>query len=97
MFGQRFLKIFVLTAGISAWLALNRINTEIIYVVTDQQYKISQSLPRSQDQQLYQLVCSKGVDAAISWFEEKGKKIHGADPLLMLRMSYHDLENSKMK
>ncbi|MDA8042998.1 MAG: tetratricopeptide repeat protein, partial [Pirellulales bacterium] len=49
-------------------------HTEIIHVVTDQPYKIPQSPPRSQDQRLYQLVCSKGVDAAISWFEEKGKK-----------------------
>lgn len=58
----------------AVWLALNRMHTEIIHVVTDQPYKIPQSPPRSQDQRLYQLVCSKGVDAAISWFEEKGKK-----------------------
>ena len=56
------------------WLTLNRMNTEIIHVVTEQPYKIPQNPPRSQDQRLYQLVCSKGVDTAISWFEEKGKK-----------------------
>ena len=58
----------------AVWLTLNRMNTEIIHVVTEQPYKIPQNPPRSQDQRLYQLVCSKGVDAAISWFEEKGKK-----------------------
>lgn len=58
----------------SVWLSLNRMNAEIIHVVTEQPYKIPQNPPRSQDQRLYQLVCREGVDAAISWFEEKGKK-----------------------
>jgi tetratricopeptide (TPR) repeat protein len=49
-------------------------NTEFIHVITEQPYTIPQAPPRSQDQRLHQLVCSKGVDAAISWFKEKGKK-----------------------
>ncbi len=58
----------------TVWLTLNRMNTEFIHVITEQPYTIPQAPPRSQDQRLHQLVCSKGVDAAISWFKEKGKK-----------------------
>jgi tetratricopeptide (TPR) repeat protein len=58
----------------TVWQMLNRMNTEIIHVVTEQPYKIPTKPKPSQAKKLYELVCNKGVDAAIIWFHKNGKK-----------------------
>ncbi|MBT7729172.1 MAG: serine hydrolase [Planctomycetaceae bacterium] len=58
----------------SVWQTLNRMNTEMVRVVTEQPYKIPTKPKPSQAKKLYDLVCNKGVDVAISWFHKNGKK-----------------------
>jgi len=56
------------------WQTLNRMNTEIIHVVTEQPYKIPPQPKPTQEKKLYEIVCSKGADAAISWFKKNGER-----------------------
>ena len=58
----------------TVWQTLDRMNTEIIRVVTEQPYKIPRKPKPPQAKKLYELVCNKGVDAAISWFQKNGQK-----------------------
>ncbi len=55
------------------WDAVVALSTELIHVATGQPYRLPGKARVSQDQRLYQMVKSAGVEAAIEWFEAKGK------------------------
>lgn len=56
------------------WNAVVRLSAELTHVVTGQPYRIPSKARRSQDQRMYEMVKTEGVEAAIKWFKAKGKK-----------------------
>ena len=58
----------------AVWNAVVRLSNELIHIVTDQPYRMPGKARPTQDQRLYQIVQAEGVDAAIEWFQKKGKK-----------------------
>ncbi len=60
--------------GSEVWNAVVNLSTELIHVVTGQPYRMPGKARISQDQFLYEMVKREGVDVAIEWFQEKGKK-----------------------
>ncbi|MDF1862147.1 MAG: beta-lactamase family protein [Verrucomicrobiales bacterium] len=60
--------------GSAVWNAVVNLSTELIHVVTAQPYKMPGKPRLTQDQRMYEMIVSDGVDAAIDWFNEKGKK-----------------------
>lgn len=56
------------------WNAVVNLSTELIHVVTGQPYRMPGKPRVTQEQRMYRLVESRGVEAAIEWFKEKGKK-----------------------
>lgn len=60
--------------GTEVWNAVVALNTQIIHIVTGQPYRMPGKARVTQDQRLYQIVKTEGVEAAIAWFNEKGKK-----------------------
>ena len=56
------------------WNAVVRMNAELIHIVTEQPYRMPGKAVVTQDQRMYQIVNAQGVEAAIAWFEAKGKK-----------------------
>ena len=55
------------------WQSVVNLSTELIHVTTGQPFKMPPKSPQSQEQRMLKLVETKGVDAAIEWFREKGK------------------------
>ncbi len=60
--------------GSEVWNSVVNLSNELIHVVTGQPFRMPGKARVSQDQLLYTMVKRDGVDAAISWFQEKGKK-----------------------
>ena len=60
--------------GTEVWNAVVRLGTELVHLVTGQPYRLPGKARMTQDQRLYQIVKTDGVEAAISWFQTKGKK-----------------------
>lgn len=60
--------------GSDVWNAVVRLSTELIHIVTNQPFRMPGKARPTQDQRMYQIVKSEGVDAAIDWFKTKGKK-----------------------
>ena len=60
--------------GSDVWNAVVRLSTELIHVVTDQPFRMPGKPRLTQDQRMYRIVKSEGVDAAIDWFKANGKK-----------------------
>lgn len=56
------------------WTSVTRLSAELIHVVTDQPYRMPGKARITQDQRMYAMVKEEGVEAAIAWFKEKGKK-----------------------
>ena len=56
------------------WRAVGNLSTELIHVVTGQPFRMPGKAPVSQDQRMYTMVKDQGVEAAIEWFKEKGRK-----------------------
>lgn len=56
------------------WNAVTNLSTELIHVVTGQPYRMPGKARLTQEQRMYSLVKNQGVEAAIEWFREKGKK-----------------------
>ena len=56
------------------WSAVVKLSTELTHVVTGQPYKMPGKARMSQEQRMYQMVKNEGVEAAIKWFKDKGKK-----------------------
>lgn len=60
--------------GSEVWKAVTRLSTELIHIVTGQPYRMPGKPRMTQDQRMYQLVKTEGVEAAIEWFEANGKR-----------------------
>ena len=56
------------------WNAVVRLSTELIHVTTGQPYRMPGKVRPTQEQRMYQMVRSQGVDVAIEWFKANGKK-----------------------
>ncbi|MDB4786334.1 serine hydrolase [Planctomycetaceae bacterium] len=56
------------------WTAVTKLSAELIHVVTDQPFRMPSKRRLTQEQRLYQIVKSNGVEAAIEWFKANGKK-----------------------
>jgi CubicO group peptidase (beta-lactamase class C family) len=55
------------------WETVSRLGVELIHLVTLQPYRMPGKRRLTQDQRMYEIVKTKGVDAAIEWFKTKGK------------------------
>lgn len=60
--------------GSEVWNAVINLSNEMIHVVTGQPYKMPRKSGLTQNQRMYDMIKRDGVEAAIDWFEEKGKK-----------------------
>ena len=56
------------------WNAVVNLSTELMHIVTEQHYRMPAKSRLTQEQRMYQLVKSEGVEAAIEWFKANGKK-----------------------
>lgn len=56
------------------WSAVVNLSTELIHVVTGQPYRMPGKPRISQEQRMYEIIKTEGVEAAIDWFESNGKK-----------------------
>ena len=56
------------------WNAVLRLSLELTHIVTGQPYRMPPKLRLTQEQKMYELVKSEGVEAAIQWFDKNGKK-----------------------
>lgn len=56
------------------WQAVVRLSAELIHVVTDQPFRMPGKTRISQERRMYEMVKTKGVEAAIEWFKAKGRK-----------------------
>ena len=72
------------------WNAIVRLNTELIHVVTNQPFRMPSKPRATQDQRMYQLVRSEGVDAALDWFNEKGKQAAWGGSFVLLAQKLID-------
>ncbi|MDA9779187.1 serine hydrolase, partial [Rubripirellula sp.] len=59
--------------GSEVWNAVVQLNTELIHLVTGEPYRMPGKARVTQDQRIYRYVKANGVEAAIEWFQEKGK------------------------
>lgn len=55
------------------WDSVVNLSTELIHVVTGQPFRMPGKPRVTQEQRMYRLTKSNGVDAAIEWFNENGK------------------------
>ena len=60
--------------GSEVWNSVVNLSTELIHVVTDQPYKLPGQPRMTQDQRMYEMIERDGIDTAIAWFTEKGRK-----------------------
>ena len=56
------------------WNSVVNMSNELIHIVTGQPYRMPAKPRPSQEQRMYTMVEQKGVDEAIAWFKDKGKK-----------------------
>lgn len=56
------------------WTAVTKLSVELIHVATGQPFRMPAKARLTQEQRMYEIVKSEGVDAAIEWFRAKGKK-----------------------
>ena len=56
------------------WNAVVALSGELIHIVTGQPYKLPGKVRPTQDQRMYEMVKAEGVEAAIEWFEQNGKR-----------------------
>jgi CubicO group peptidase (beta-lactamase class C family) len=56
------------------WTAVTKLSVELIHVVTGQPFRMPAKARLTQEQRMYEIVKSEGVEAAIEWFRAKGKK-----------------------
>lgn len=57
----------------TVWNALQRFSRELINIATVQPYRLPPPAPVPQERRIYDLVKTKGLDAAMSWYEKYGK------------------------
>ncbi len=56
------------------WTAVTKLSVELTHVVTGQPFRMPSKARLTQEQRMYEIVKSDGVEAAIEWFKAKGKK-----------------------
>ena len=56
------------------WTAVTNLSVELINVVTGQPFRMPEKARLTQEQRMYEIVKSEGVEAAIEWFKAKGKQ-----------------------
>ncbi len=56
------------------WRAVVNLSTELGHIVTGQPYRMPGKPRPTQARRMYEMVKAEGVEAAIAWFEAKGKK-----------------------
>jgi len=56
------------------WRSVLNLSAELIHVVTGQPFRMPGKAPITQEQRMYRMVKAQGVEAAIEWFEAKGRK-----------------------
>lgn len=56
------------------WNSVTRLSTELIHVVTGQPFRMPPKARLTQEQRMYEMVKSEGVEAAIEWFRKNGKQ-----------------------
>lgn len=56
------------------WDAVVRLSNELIHVTTGQPYRMPGKKRLTQDQRMYEIVKSDGVETALDWFKANGKK-----------------------
>jgi hypothetical protein len=61
-------------ASTDVWDAVQSLSAELIHVVTGQPYRMPGKPRLTQEQRMYEIVQAEGVEAAIEWFQAKGKK-----------------------
>ncbi len=61
-------------ASTEVWNAVIRLSTELIHVVTEQPYRMPGKARQTQQQRMYQIAKTQGVEEAIKWFKSKGKQ-----------------------
>lgn len=60
--------------GSEVWNSVVNLSKELIHVVTGQPFQLPAKPRLSQNQRMYQMIKQDGVEAAIAWFQDKGKK-----------------------
>ena len=66
------------------WNTVTRLSTELIHIVTGQPFRMPGKPRDTQDQRMYRIVRSEGVEAAIDWFKENGRKAAWGGSLVVL-------------
>ena len=56
------------------WNEVVRLSYELMNIATDQPYRMPASPGLTQEQRVYELAKTQSVEAAMKWFQEKGKK-----------------------
>ncbi|MBT5020098.1 MAG: serine hydrolase [Planctomicrobium sp.] len=56
------------------WSAVTKLSAELIHVVTGEPFRMPSKAKLTQEQRMYQIVKSNGVEAAIEWYKANGKK-----------------------
>jgi len=56
------------------WNAVVRLSTELNHIVTGQPFRMPAKVQKSQDQRMYEMIKSNGIEEALEWFKLKGKK-----------------------
>ena len=56
------------------WRTVMNLSAELIHIVTGQPFRMPGKAPITQEQRMYAMIKSKGVEAAIEWFRSKGRK-----------------------
>ncbi len=60
--------------GSEVWNTVVNLSNELIHIVSDQPYRMPAKAGLTQNQKMYDKIKRDGVEAAIEWFEDKGKK-----------------------
>lgn len=60
--------------GNDVWNTVVNLSVELNHAVTGQPFKMPGKAPLTQEQRMYEMVKTKGVEAAIEWFKTRGKK-----------------------
>ena len=56
------------------WNTVVHLSVELIHIVTEQPYRMPGKARLTQEQRMYEIVKAEGVESAIDWFKDKGKK-----------------------
>ncbi|OUT60384.1 MAG: hypothetical protein CBB71_07520 [Rhodopirellula sp. TMED11] len=66
------------------WRSVTRLSAELTAIVNDQPYRLPAKPGLSQNQRLLRLVQSEGLEAALQWFDERGKPAAWGGTFLLL-------------